>query len=479
MDRLRAACAEFTPESVAGVTRIPADVTRRIAAEIHDAQAAAIYGRIGLCNQEFGTLASWLVDVLAIISGNFDRPGTLMFANPIPFPLGWMASTKVNGLPTFGRWNSRVRGAPEILGQVPASCLAEEIATPGPGQIKGLINVAANPVLSVPDSARLEAALPALECMIAIDNYLNETTRHAHVIFPGPSPIETPHFDELLWTFATRSAGKWSEPIFPLDRPDEWEVLIRLGQILAGKHDADTDVSAVDDGWFTMLCHAKGLDPAAIVPLYDQGGPERMIDWSIRVGPFGDGYGTRQGLTLADFKAEPNGIDMGPAIPRAAEIVCTPDGLIHLAPDYLLGDIPRLRADIDAPVDGLVLVSRRHLRSKNSWLHNVRILVKGKERCTLMINPTDAARLGVSDGSTARISSTAGSLLVQAEVTDEMLSGIVSLPHGWGHDKTGTRLSIAREHAGVNNNLLAPGEFVDTLSGNAAVNGIPVEVVPA
>ena len=479
VDRLRAACAEFTPESVAGVTRIPADVTRRIAAEIHDAQAAAIYGRIGLCNQEFGTLASWLVDVLAIISGNFDRPGTLMFANPIPFPLGWMASTKVNGLPTFGRWNSRVRGAPEILGQVPASCLAEEIATPGPGQIKGLINVAANPVLSVPDSARLEAALPALECMIAIDNYLNETTRHAHVIFPGPSPIETPHFDELLWTFATRSAGKWSEPIFPLDRPDEWEVLIRLGQILAGKHDADTDVSAVDDGWFTMLCHAKGLDPAAIVPLYDQGGPERMIDWSIRVGPFGDGYGTRQGLTLADFKAEPNGIDMGPAIPRAAEIVCTPDGLIHLAPDYLLGDIPRLRARIGAPVDGLVLVSRRHLRSKNSWLHNVRILVKGKERCTLMINPTDAARLGVSDGSTARISSTAGSLLVQAEVTDEMLSGIVSLPHGWGHDKTGTRLSIAREHAGVNNNLLAPGEFVDTLSGNAAVNGIPVEVVPA
>ncbi|MCU1400725.1 MAG: Formate dehydrogenase-O, major subunit, partial [Acidimicrobiales bacterium] len=476
---LREACAEFTPEAVATLTRIDAETTRRIAAEIHDATAASIYGRIGLCNQEFGTLASWLVDVLAIVSGHFDRPGTLMFANPIPFPLAWLPSTKANGMPSFGRWHSRVRGAPEVLGQVPASCLAEEIATPGRGQIKGLINVAANPVLSVPDSARLEEALPELECMIAIDTYLNETTRHANVILPGPSPIETPHFDELLWGFAARSVGKWTDAVFPLDRPDEWEILIRLGLIMSGKHDADTDVAAVDDQWFTMLCYAKGLDPANVLPLYKSGGPERIIDWSIRVGPFGDGYGTREGLTLADFKAEPDGIDRGPAISRAAEIVCTPDGKIHLTHEYLLSDIPRLRQRLAAPVDGLVLVSRRHLRSKNTWLHNVSVLVNGKERCTLMINPADAARLGVADGSVARISSTAGSIVVQAEITEEMLSGIVSLPHGWGHDKAGTRLSIAREHAGVNSNLLAPGEFVDALSGNAAVNGIPVEVAPA
>ena len=478
VDQLQAACTDFTPESVATLTRVPAAVTRRIASELHAATAASIYGRIGLCNQEFGTLASWLVDVLAIISGHFDRPGTLMFANPVPSPLAWMASTKVNGLPQFGRWQSRVRGAPEVLGQVPASCLAEEIVTPGAGQIKGLINVAANPVLSVPDSARLDAALPQLECMIAIDNYLNETTRHAHVILPGPSPIETPHFDDMLWGFAAHSAGKWSEPVFPLDRPDEWEILIRLGQILAGQHDADTDISAIDDSWFSALCRAKGLDPAEILPLYDHGGPERMIDWSIRTGPFGDGYGTRDGLTLADFKAKPDGIDCGPAIPRATEAVCTPDGLIHLAPAYLVNDLPRLRARLGAPVDGLVLVSRRHLRSKNSWLHNVSVLVKGKERCTLMINSCDATRLGVLDGAQARISSLAGTIVVQAEVTDEMLPGVVSLPHGWGHDKPGTRLSIAREHAGVNNNLLAPGEFVDALSGNAAVNGIPVEVAP-
>jgi anaerobic selenocysteine-containing dehydrogenase len=479
LDAIREACAGFTPESVEALTRVPAATTRRIAAEIAAAEAASIYGRIGLCNQEFGTLASWLIDVLAIVSGHFDRPGTLMFANPVPSPLGWLSSTKVDGLPQFGRWTSRVRGAPEVLGQVPCSCLAEEIATPGEGQIKALICVAGNPAISVPDSERLEAALPMLDALICIGTYLDETARHAHVFFPGPSPLESPHFDDLLWGLATRSAGKWSERVFPASEQEEWEVLIRLGQILAGHHDADTDVAAIDDAWFSMLCYAKGLDPAKVLALYDHGGPERMIDWAIRTGPFGDRYGEREGVTLQDFKDEPNGLDFGPAIPRAHEAVCTPDGKMHLAPEYIVGDLARLRARLAEPVDGIVLVSRRHLRSKNTWLHNVKVLVKGKERCTLMVHPADAARLGIANGSTARVSSEAGSLLAPVEITDEMLEGVVSLPHGWGHDKPGTRLSVAREHAGVNNNILAPGEFVDVLSGNAAVNGIPVEVVPA
>jgi anaerobic selenocysteine-containing dehydrogenase len=477
VDTVHAACRDFTPESVEALTRVPAETTRRIAREIAAAEAASIYGRIGLCNQEFGTLASWLIDVLAIVSGHFDRPGTLMFSNPVPQPLGWLSSTKIDGLPEFGRWTSRVRGAPEVLGQVPCSCLAEEIATPGEGQIKGFICVAGNPVISVPDSDRLDEALPMLDAMICIDTYLNETSRHAHVIFPGPSPIETPHFDDLLWGLATRSVGKWSEPVFPLDHMDEWEVLIRLGQILAGKRDADTDVAAIDDAWFSMLCYAKGLDPATVLPMYDEGGPSRMIDWAIRTGPFGDRYGEREGVSLQDFKDNPDGLDFGMAIPRAHDAVCTPDGKIHLAPDYLMSDLPRLRARLDAPVDGMVLVSRRHLRSKNTWLHNVKVLVKGKDRCTLMVHPIDAARIGIASGSVARVSSESGSLVVPVEITDEMLPGVVSLPHGWGHDKPGTRLSVANEHAGVNNNILAPGEFVDVLSGNAAVNGIPVEIV--
>lgn len=478
-DAVRALCRPFTPEAVAEFTRIPAETTRRIAREIAAAPAAAIYGRIGLCNQEFGTLATWLIDVLAICTGNFDRPGGQMFGNPLNFPIHLLASTKVNGPATFGRWKSRVRGAPEVLGQVPASCMAEEIATPGPGQIRALVTVAANPVISSPDAGKLKAALPQLQCMIAVDNYLNETSQFAHVILPGVSPLEEPHYDELLWVWASRSAGKWSDPVFepPAGQPDEWEILIRLGQLLAGKRNDEVDIAAADDAYFANLCRAKGLDPDAILPLYDHGGPERMVDWGIRVGPFGDRYGERPGgLTLADLKAAPDGIDMGPAIPRAREAVCTPDGRIDLVPEYIVADLPRLQAKIEAGTDGMVLVSRRHLRSKNSWLHNAAVLVRGKDRCTLLVNPDDAARIGLVDGGVARITSEAASIEAPVEVTDEMMPGVVCLPHGWGHDEEGARLSIAREHAGVNNNLLAPGTFVDVPSGNAAVNGIPVEV---
>jgi anaerobic selenocysteine-containing dehydrogenase len=347
--------------------------------------------------------------------------------------------------------------------------------------------VAGNPVISVPDSAKLEAALPLLECFIAVDNYLNETTRFAHVILPGPSPLESPHYDELLWSWASRSAGKWSDAVFPLPpgRPDEWEVLIRLGQLLSGKRNDEIDVAAVDDAFFSVLCAATGLDAEKVLAQYDHGGPERMTDWSIRVGPFGDRYGEKpEGLTLEKIKAEPNGVDRGPMIPRARDAVCTPDGHIALAPAYVLSDLPRLAERVRSAaarreLDGMVLVSRRHIRSKNTWLHNVSVLVKGKDRCTLLVNPGDAARIGLVDGGRARVTSEAGSIEAPVEISDEMMTGVVCLPHGWGHDAEGTRLSIAREHAGVNNNLLAPGDFVDVLSGNAAVNGIPVEVVPA
>ncbi len=495
-EAVRELCAEFTPESVETFTRVPAETTRRIAREFAAAPTGAVYGRIGLCNQEFGTMASWLVDVVNIVVGKFDTVGGMMFGNPVNWPLAWMASTARDGEPQFGRWKSRVRGAPEILGQVPASCLAEEIAAPGDGQIKGLITIASNPAISVPDSARLEEALPLLECMISLDNHLNETTRFADVILPGPSPLETPHYDELIWGWAARSAANWSPAVFerPEGTPEEWEILARLGWLCAGNTNDTFDVKPLDDGFFSALCRYKGLDPDEILPLYDEGGPDRMVDLTIRTGPFGDWYETvPDGLTLESVKAQPHGIDMGPMIPRARELVCTPSGRIELAPPYIVGDLPRLRqrmAEADdrratagdrGPTAGedLVLVSRRHIRSKNSWMHNVKVLVKGKDRCTLLIHPADASACRVLDGSLARVSSEAGSIEVPVEVSDEMMPGVVCLPHGWGHDKPGTRQSVAREHAGVNNNLLAPGHFVDELSGNAAVNGIPVVVAPA
>jgi anaerobic selenocysteine-containing dehydrogenase len=473
---------EFTPESVETWCQIPAETIRRIAHEYAASPRAALYGRIGLCNQEFGTLASWLVDVVNIVTGHFDTEGGLMWANPVGVPLAWLNDTKRSGLPQFGRWHSRVRGAPEVLGQVPCSCLAEEIATPGEGQIKGLFTIAANPVLSVPDSAKLEAALPELDFMISIDNYLNETTQFADVILPGPSPFESAHFDDIMWGWAMRSATKWSEQLYdlPEGQPAEWEILSRLGWYCTGGDDESFDLATLDDNWFRSLCRMYGVDAAKVMPMYEHGGPERMCDLAVRVGPWGDRYGENPGgITLDTIKAAPDGLDFGPMISRAAEMIGTPSGHIDLAPEYIVGDIPRLRERMATNPDGLVLVSRRHIRSKNSWMHNVKVLVKGKDRCTLLIHPDDATAAGVVDGAIARVSSEAGAIDVPVEVSDEMMRGVVSLPHGWGHDKPGARLSVAREHAGVNNNLLAPGHFVDVLSGNAAVNGIPVEVVLA
>ena len=482
VDQWRALVADFPPETVADWCGVPAATIRRLAHEFATTPRAALYGRIGLCNQEFGTLASWLVDVVNIVTGHFDTEGGLMWGTPVSAPLAGMNNTDVTGEPTFGRWHSRVRGAPEVLGQIPASCLAEEIATPGDGQIRALITVAGNPAISVPDSERLEDALPLLECMISVDNYVNETTRFAHVILPGVSPLESPHLDELMWGWAMRSAVKWSDPLYatPDDHVEEWKILARLGWLVDGNRDADVDVAALDDGWFRALCRLYGLDAEEILPLYDHGGPERMIDLTIRMGPWGDRYGERPGgLTLAEVRAHPDGLDFGPMVPRADVMVRTPSGRIELTPAYMVGDLDRLRARMADPPDGLVLVSRRHLRSKNSWMHNVKVLVQGKDRCTLIIHPDDAEARSLLSGDVARVSSEAGVLEVPVEVSDEMMSGVVSLPHGWGHDRPGARLSVAREHAGVNSNVLAPGGFIDALSGNAAVNGIPVEVVRA
>jgi anaerobic selenocysteine-containing dehydrogenase len=481
VDDVRRVAADFPPERVADVTRVPAETVRRIAHEIAAAPSAAVYGRIGLCTQEFGTLASWLVDVVAILTGNFDRPGGLMFGNPVTWGVNTLPDPQwANGV-EIGRFRSRVRGAPEVLGQFPLSCLAEEIAAPGPGQIKALVTIAGNPVVSAPDAARLDDALPMLDCMISVDNYLNETTRHAHVILPGLSPLEQPHFDDLIPMWAVGTAGNYSPPIFPRDdRPHEWEILTRLGAYAAGMSGSDVDVGAIDDGFFAALCAMKGIDATAASALYTTRGPERLLDLQIRTGPFGDRYGEKPGgLTLQSFRDRPHGIDLGPLVPRLHEVLATPSEKIELAPSYITADLARLAARLARTDDGLLLVSRRHLRSNNSWFHNYEPLVRGRERCTLLIHPDDARRLGLTAGARARVSSEAGAIEVAVEISDEMMPGVVSLPHGWGHDRPGVRLAVAAAHAGVNSNLLAPGGLVDPLSNNAVVNGIPVSVSPA
>jgi anaerobic selenocysteine-containing dehydrogenase len=479
VDTMRRVAADWPPSRVSAVTGIDSDRIRRLARELAGTEKSVVYGRIGLCNQEFGSLASWLVDVINILTGHFDTPGGAMF----PKPAAWSITTEPlpgleGGAPEFGRWHTRVRGAKEVLGQAPVSCMAEEIATPGEGQLKALITIAGNPVLSTPGGDSLDEALPMLDAMISVDLWLNETTRHADVILPGLSPLEQPHHDDLILHFAIRSIANYSAPVFdPGDRPHEWEILIRLTGLCTGTPAEDVDVAAIDDGFFDYLAFTRGLDGAKIRELYPCGGPERMLDLTLRTGPFGDRYGENPGgLTLDKLKANPNGIDFGPMVPQLPDFLGTPDKKIRLAPQYLLDDLPRLAARLQRPPEQLVLVSRRHLRSNNTWLHNVPALMKGRDRCTLLIHPDDAASHGVTDHDVVTVKSAAGEITVPVEVTDAIKPGVVSMPHGWGHGRPGTRMSVANGSPGANTNVLSPPTFLDEPSGNGALNGIPVTI---
>lgn len=479
VDTMRRVAAEWPPSRVSAVTGIDEERIRALARELAGTERSVVYGRIGLCNQEFGSLASWLVDVVNILIGHFDTPGGAMF----PRPAAWSITTQPlpgleDGAPQFGRWQTRVRGAKEVLGQVPVSCMVEEIATPGEGQLKALITIAGNPVLSSPGGDKLDEALPMLEAMISVDNWLNETTRHADVILPGLSPLEQPHHDDLVLQFAIRSFANYSAPVFdPGERPHEWEILIRLTGLCTGTPAEDVDVAAIDDGFFDYLAFTQGLDGAVLRERYRHGGPERMLDLTLRTGPFGDRYGDNPGgLTLDLLKANPNGIDFGPMVPQLPGILGTADKKIRLAPQYLLDDLSRLAARLERPAEPLVLVNRRHLRSNNSWLHNVPALMKGRDRCTLLMHPADAARCRVTDDDIVTVKSESGEIKVPVEITEAIRPGVVSMPHGWGHDKPGTRLSVANGAPGANTNVLSPPTLIDEPSGNGVLNGIPVTV---
>ncbi|HEX4018213.1 MAG TPA: molybdopterin-dependent oxidoreductase [Frankiaceae bacterium] len=477
IEEVLAAAQNFSPDAVAEACGVPAERIRLLARELAATERAVVYGRIGLCNQEFGTLASWAVDVVNVLTGHLDVVGGAMFPTPAIATISQTARRR--GPVRTGRWHTRVRKAPEVLGQAPLSCLAEEIATPGEGRVRGLIVMAGNPVLSAPDAGRLEEALPMLDAMISVDNWLNETSRHAHVILPGLSALEQPHLDEALWGFAVRSAARYSPAIFPRgDRPQEWEILIRLGAIASGVKAAEVDVAAYDDILFAERAARHGVDAGEVMDQIPLRGPDRIADLTVRASPWGDGYGARPGgLTLESLKNDyPHGVDFGPMVPRIDQILRTASGDVELAHGNILGDLPRLQVRIDSPPGGLVLIGRRHIRSNNSWMHNVDTLMKGRSRCTLIVHPKDAAALGLSDGESVSVASEAGSVEAVAEVSDEIIPGVVSLPHGWGHDRPGTRLRVASANAGANSNILAPGHLIDVPSGNAAVNGIPVEV---
>jgi anaerobic selenocysteine-containing dehydrogenase len=477
---------DFPPEAVAPLCRVDAATIRRLARELAAAPSAAVYGRTGICTQEFGTLASWLVDVLNVLTGNLDRPGGAMFPKPAAGGANTAGAPRSGRQTLLGRWRSRVRGLPETFGELPVACLAEEIETPGEGQVRALVTVAGNPALSAPNSGRLQRALASLELLVSVDFYVNETTRDADVILPPPSPLERGHYDLAFYLFALRNVANYSPPVFPPPpgQPDEWQILCRLALAAQGLG-GDADPGLADDAAIRFLVGRAAADPHSpfsgrdpdevLAELAPRTGPERILDFLLRAGPYR--------LTLDTLLEHPHGVDLGPLQPRLPEVLRTPSGMVELAPEPLVADVARLRASLDRAGDRddgtLVLIGRRHLRSNNSWMHNIGTLAGGKGRCTLQVNPADAARIGLEDGGAARVASRTGALVAPVEVTDAVAPGVVSLPHGWGHDLPGVAMAVAQAHAGVNANLLADDDRYDEPSGNAVLNGIPVQVTAA
>jgi anaerobic selenocysteine-containing dehydrogenase len=459
---------------------------REVAREVAAAPSAVCYGRIGTCTQEFGTLASWLVDVVNVITGNLDRPGGAMFPRPAAGPADERERTR--GRAQYARWRSRVRGLPEFAGELPAAALAEEADTEGPGRVRALVTVAGNPVVSTPNGGRLAHALADLEFMASVDVYVNETTRFADVILPTTTQLEHGNYDFFFNALSVRNVAKWSPPSLP--RPEgakhTSEVLLELAARVTGATPEALD-DLLLDGLLRVTVGSPGTACPGVSPeaaraaLGSERGPERVLDLLLRAGPYGDRFDpASNGLSLARLAEATHGLDLGPLGPRLPRLLATESGRIELAHPLLVGDVERLRAALaERRANGLVLIGRRHLRSNNSWMHNLPALAKGPERCTLLVHPADAARLGLEGGKPAKVRSRAGELVAPVVVSDEVMEGVVSLPHGFGHDAPGVRLAVAAARPGVNSNLLADEERIDALSGNAVLNGIPVEVRPA
>jgi len=464
-DAIRSLVRAFPPERVANRVGIPAAEIRALALAMTDASCAVCYARIGACTQEFGGLTSWLVNVLNIVTGNFDRAGGAMFATPAVDVVE--AAARAGHAGGFARWRSRVRGLPEFGGELPVSVMAEEIETPGSSQIHALIVSAGNPVLTVPNGSRLERALRHLDFVVAIDFYLNETSRHADVILPPTSPLEHDHYDLAFGVLSVRNFAKYSPALFERapDQRHDWEIALELA----------SRMETGDRFW--------GRGAGRLLRVAGRRlNPRRIVDLGLRLGPYGSRLG-RGGLTLRTLEQRPHGVDLGPLRHRLPDCLDTIDSRIDLAPTPYLDDVERLRARIedngptaaDEALD-LQLIGRRHLRSNNSWLHNSERLVKGKPRCTLLIHPADAAARGVEGGDTVEVTSRVGTVRAPAEVSEEIMPGVVSMPHGWGHHRRGIRLSVASAHAGVSVNDVTDDHLVDELSGTAVLNGVPVAV---
>ncbi len=464
IDEIRSLAARFPPERVSPATGVRAGTIRQMARDFARAERTVCYGRVGVSTQEHGVLACWLITVLNAVTGNLDVRGGAMFTRPAVEVL------RGRGGLGAGRWRSRVRQLPEYAGELPVSALAEEMDTCGAGQVRALVTHAGNPVLSTPNGCRLEAAIGALDFYVAIDFYVNETTRPAHVILPPAGPLERDHYDLVFNALAVRNTAKYSPPMIPrrADARHDWEILNALTLRLT-------------EGSPTQRLRARVRAAANRVL-----GARGLLDFALRFGPFGNGVNpVGRGLSVRLLQRFPHGLDLGALQPVFPGRLRTPDRRLRLAPAELLAGIPALEMDLEARLargsgdDALVLIGRRELRSNNSWMHNADRLMHGADRCTLLMHPRDAESRSLVDGARVRVRSRVGEGEVPLQLTDAMMAGVVSLPHGFGHARAGVQLRVAVQHPGASLNDLTDDQRIDPLAGTAAFSGVPVEVTSA
>ena len=503
VDLLRLASLSFTPETVSPHTGLEADSIRQLARQLATTQKAALYTRMGTSTQAFGGVATWLAYCLNILTGKLDATGGVMFTQPAIdlVALGGLSGQQGH----FGKRYSRVKKLPEFAGEYPASTMADEMLTPGEGQIRAFVTVAGNPALSNPNGGRLEQALEGLDFMVSVDYYLNETTRHADVILPPTAALERSHYDLIFSMFAVRNFAKYSDALFEAgeDTRHDWQILLELAHRLEKKRKGGRLPLRSELGWRA----------------FKQIGPDPILDLLLRSGPYGADIGPARGLvqpaidlvmdilpdrhplqgiaklsplnrhwqdlpkglSLTALRDNPNGVDLGPLRPCMPERLFTRDGKVNLAPRRYLKDLDRLHEVLARPAtDDLLMIGRRHVRSNNSWMHNSQRLVKGKDRCTLIIHPRDAARCGLQSGDSAEISSdsgdVSGNIVLPVEITEDIMPGVVSVPHGWGHHRPGTSQSVASAHAGASINDVLSDQQVDPLVGTSVLNGQKVKV---
>jgi anaerobic selenocysteine-containing dehydrogenase len=457
--------AAFAPERTVAMTGVDADTTRRLARDFAAARRGVVYTRVGTCNNAYGTLATWANDLLNIATGRLGADGGVVFAEPA---LDGAQVVEMGGMNGHGRWHSRVRGLPETGCDLPAATLAEEIETPGAGQIRAMVTIAGNPVLSTPNGRRLDHALDKLDFMVSVDLYINETTRHADVILPPCWSLAEDHTEPLAPSVSAHTAVRWSPPVVAKqsDELADWEIITRLAYELGG---GPTGTGPIDFGMRMATRFGWRFNP------------QNALDMLLRLGPHGDRYlPWSKGINLKKVKSSAYGIDLGPARRGIAHRLKHKDKLIHLAAKPLLDDMDKLARELDgAHSNGdLLLIGRRELRSNNSWMHNVVALTSGRERCVLYVNPVDAQRAGLRDSEPAELESAVHTGIVPVRVTDEVMPGVVSLPHGWGHKASAPWQSVAGANPGVSANDFTDDQRVEGVVGQSILNGVPVRIRP-